>query len=165
MGTSPHPEAALLRRARQARGLSIPAAAEAAGISPQRWGQIERSEGKEAPPETIARMAHAVGVTAVRLAEHRPNAADILDELELQAAAGTDAFEAKVKEAMARLPAEERSVVEDLYAELVETEERQERKRRSLERLISVFVHRPKTDGTEDTRGSVATNGDLAEGT
>lgn len=93
------------------------------------------------------------------------DAADVLEEIELQEAAGTDAFETTVRAALDRLPADERSIVEELYAELVETQERQARKRHALERLISVFVHRPKSDGTDGNDGSVSTNGDLAEGT
>lgn len=160
MGTSPHPEAELLRRARQARGLSIPAAAEAAGISHQRWGQIERSEGKQAPPETIARMAKAVGVTAVRLAEVRPKAADILEEIELQEAAGGDDFEAKMRAAIERLPAEDRAAVEELYADLMET---QERNRRTLEKVVSLFAKREtRSSGRKNGRDIIA--GEAAEG-
>lgn len=87
------PEGALIRLARKARGLSVNKAVklvqEAApdmrlGVS--RWYHIESgTEGKSnpvvAPPETIAHMANAVGLTPDRLAPHRPDAAEILEEI------------------------------------------------------------------------------------
>lgn len=133
MGTSPHPEAELIRRARNARRMNIPDAATAAGISQQRWGQIERSEGRQAPPETVAHMAHAVGVTSERLAERRKDAAEILEEIELQEAAGTSDFERKARSVIDRLPQAQRSVVEELFAEHVAA---QGRTQQILEELI-----------------------------
>lgn len=159
MGTTRYPEAELIRRARNARRMNIPDAAAAAGISQQRWGQIERSEGRQAPPETIAHMARGVGVTSDRLAEVRPEAAEILEEIELQEAAGTSDFERRVTAIVGRLPREERSVVEELLAEHLAARERNEQ---IIEKLIILMGHRGKprprgqNDATDDDRGDTS---------
>lgn len=144
MGNPPHPEAALIGRARRARRLTVEEAATAAGISHQRWRQIEGSKGNRAPAETIAHMAHAVGITAERLERIAPgdqrltDATEILEEIELQATAGTDAFESRVREAIDRLSADDRSIAEDLLQEFVET---QRQNRAFLDKLL-IFVGR-----------------------
>jgi transcriptional regulator with XRE-family HTH domain len=72
------PEGALLDTARRALKLSARAAAELAGMSDARWRNIVsgyQSAGRgqyiavSAPPETLARMAQAVGVSAKELFE------------------------------------------------------------------------------------------------
>lgn len=90
----PPPEAVLIRLVRQAAHLSIAAAAERAGISTARWTQIEQgyeTRGGErkpawAPPDTLAHMAAAVGVSADRLETEgkRPDAAAVLREMQRQ---------------------------------------------------------------------------------
>lgn len=78
----PPAEATLLRQARHARRLTLPAAAAKAGMSQQRWGQIERGEGNPAPPQTIAQMAHAVAISPDQLIDaDRADAAGILHEI------------------------------------------------------------------------------------
>lgn len=91
----PPPEAALIRLAREAAGLSPETAAArmiASAIGGSRWRQIEAGyrgdSGKkvEAKAPTLAHMALAVGVTAERLAEvGREDAAAILEEVALKA--------------------------------------------------------------------------------
>jgi transcriptional regulator with XRE-family HTH domain len=72
------PEGRLIRRKRTAARISIPAAAKAAGISSDHWGNVERGtrsvggQGQEdvtGTPATIALMARTVGVTADELTE------------------------------------------------------------------------------------------------
>jgi transcriptional regulator with XRE-family HTH domain len=85
------PEGILIRRAREATGLTVPAAAQAAGMSKARWTQVETGyetrQGQvrrvQAKAGTIAHMAHAVGVTPERLADEgqRQDAAEILREI------------------------------------------------------------------------------------
>ncbi|WP_262059741.1 helix-turn-helix domain-containing protein [Streptomyces sp. STR69] len=89
---SPPAEAALIRLAREAAGLSPESAAArmAMRFGGSRWRQIERGyrtdtgKGVEAPAPTLAQMARAVGLTAARLEGVRPDAAKILREIELQ---------------------------------------------------------------------------------
>lgn len=144
-----HPEAEFLRRARQARHLSIPAAAAEAGISHQRWGQIERSERGRAPAETIAHMAHAVGISAERLGALRPGderlreAAEVLEEIEVQKAAGASAFERNIRNVLQGLPNDERSVLEEFYAGIIE---HQKRDQQTLEKLVNLLARRPQPD-------------------
>ncbi|MFJ5532374.1 hypothetical protein [Streptomyces sp. NPDC093261] len=86
---TPPPEAVLVRRARLARGLSTAQAASQATtrLGASRWGQIERGyknpgEPLRAPADTLAHMAHIVGLTPDRLEEAgRDDAADILREI------------------------------------------------------------------------------------
>lgn len=85
----PPAEARLIRRNRQARGLSVPAAAAATGgmVSAPRWTQIEQGfmirRGVRVPTRAgdgvLAHMADAVGVTPEQLQElGRGEAAEIL---------------------------------------------------------------------------------------
>jgi len=88
----PPPEALLLRLARDAGRLTIPAAARAAQISKARWAQVEagyevRRDGYRqvrAPAGTLAHMARAVGLTPDRLETEgrRPDAAIVLREIQ-----------------------------------------------------------------------------------
>lgn len=82
-------EARLIRRARQALGLSPERIVERltrVKMSGRNWRQIE--DGRAAPDETIAHMAHAVGITPARLAETgRTEAAEILRAIAEQIAA------------------------------------------------------------------------------
>lgn len=85
------PEGALIRLVRKAAQISVPEAARLAGISKARWTQIE--SGREsrngiekevnAKADTLAHMAHAVGVAPDRLEAEggRPDAAEVLREI------------------------------------------------------------------------------------
>lgn len=66
--------AQVLRRAREARGLTQREAADMAGLTLQTWGQVERGadRGKD---ETVASMAQVVGVTPDQLENVRRNGA------------------------------------------------------------------------------------------
>ena len=87
----PPPEAVLIRRARQARGLTRAQAAERSGVvKASRWGQIENGyvmkDGAPTPTKAgdmqLAHMAHVVGVAPERLTEAgRGAAAEILGEI------------------------------------------------------------------------------------
>jgi hypothetical protein len=89
--TSPPPEATLIRQRREGfvPKLSIRAAAKKIGLSEGRWRQIESgyqtpTAGVQtpviAPAETLARMAHVVGVTADELrSADRADAASLLE--------------------------------------------------------------------------------------
>jgi transcriptional regulator with XRE-family HTH domain len=89
---TPPPEAQLIRKRReeQVPRLSMREAARRAGISAPWWRMIEtgirRVKGQDFPetgnPETLARMARAVGATSAELAAAgRPDAAAILERL------------------------------------------------------------------------------------
>lgn len=94
---TPPPEAALIRRRREAAvpPMSRRQAAAKAGISPSQWSDVERGTKKAGPgvtvpvqatAETLARMAHTVGVSPDELtAAGRDDAArqlrDAADEL------------------------------------------------------------------------------------
>lgn len=89
--TAPPPEAVLIRRAREARGLGYEAAAEQLKIklSGRRWRQLEEgrehSGGKPAPisDATLAHMADVVHVPPERLEDvGRFEAAEILREIQ-----------------------------------------------------------------------------------
>lgn len=74
-------EGILIQEARDRAGVSQHTAAEWAGVSHNRWGVLERGrlvKGKVSAgkPETYARMALLVGLTAARV-EQLANAADI----------------------------------------------------------------------------------------
>lgn len=82
----------MIRTAREAARprLSVRAAAERAGISPENWGNVERGYQlhrggyRAAPgsPSTVAHMAHAVGLSPERLSEAgNSEAAEILTEI------------------------------------------------------------------------------------
>jgi len=84
---APPPWGALITKAQRSAGLSAREAARRAGISEGRWRQITAgyqivSPGSHAPvtgpPATVAKMAAAVGLTAVDLTEAgRPDAAEV----------------------------------------------------------------------------------------
>jgi transcriptional regulator with XRE-family HTH domain len=90
----PPAEAQLIRRAREAAGLSPETAAarmQAGIIGSARWRQIEAGHRSDSPKpviakaSTLAHMALAVGVTADRLAEAgRTDAAEVLREVALK---------------------------------------------------------------------------------
>ncbi|NUP19842.1 MAG: helix-turn-helix transcriptional regulator [Streptomyces sp.] len=90
----PPPEAVLIRRARQARGLTRAEAAERSGVvKASRWGQIENGylmKGGEpvatrAGDMQLAHMARTVGLTPERLTDvARADAAEILREIQEQ---------------------------------------------------------------------------------
>lgn len=87
----PPPEAALIRRVRKAKRVSIPVAAQAAGISPARLSQIENGyETKKggvyipviAPAGTLAHIWAALEIAPERLEEvGRADAMEILAEI------------------------------------------------------------------------------------
>jgi hypothetical protein len=88
---APPAEAAIVRLAREAQGISPETAAERTPIrlGGMRWRQIERGyerltpfKDAVAPDRTLAHMAHTVGVSPERLAEvGREGAAEILREI------------------------------------------------------------------------------------
>jgi hypothetical protein len=91
---SPPAHGQLIRLAREAKGWSPEVAA---GHMPYKfsgssWRNIEagyRGANRIAVPgrpSTVAAMAHTVGITSDRLQEHNPEAAEILREMERQAA-------------------------------------------------------------------------------
>lgn len=85
------PEAALIRLARQAANIRMAQAAKEAGVSLARWSHIENgyetrqgaTRQVQAKAGTLARMAHAVGITPERLETEgeRPDAAEVLREI------------------------------------------------------------------------------------
>ena len=80
MTTAP-PLGALIEGARKRRRLSQNAAAAAAGISGTHWRRVV--QGEPGTAETVARMAHAVGVTPAELEQvGRGDAADELRVLD-----------------------------------------------------------------------------------
>lgn len=92
----PSHEGELIRRARQARGLSADEAAARTPIRIKgfRWRQIEDGRKRKtdppgsdrAPDKTVAHMSYTVGVRPDGLAEFRPEAAEILREIQIQRA-------------------------------------------------------------------------------
>lgn len=91
---TPTVEGLLIRRARQRSRpkISMADAASKAGISVDNWGHIERgyqSMGRDQPPrvvvppaDTLAHMAHAVGITPQELADiERVDASVLLEDL------------------------------------------------------------------------------------
>ncbi len=102
--TAPRPpQPPVMQLIEQRRGrLSIRKAATAAGISEARWRQLESGArstplgyaAESAPPDTLARMARAAGVTPAELRENgEDGAASILEELIAEHAAQADADE------------------------------------------------------------------------
>lgn len=144
-----YPEAELLQRARKARRLSQAEAASRAGVSPQTWGRIERGEGR-GEPETIAHMAQAVGVSTARLKIFRPDAAEILHEIEGGDDETEDDFEAGIQAMLAKLPDEDRSIVEEVYREYMETRSRQDA---TLKKLFVLVTDKRDTDDEPDRPG------------
>nr|WP_107120770.1 helix-turn-helix transcriptional regulator [Streptomyces corchorusii] len=87
---NPPPEAALIKEALRRSRLSGREAARRAGMSETRWRQIVNGYqdikgvrvAVQAPDETLARVAQAVGITSDQLRQvDRNTAADLLDEL------------------------------------------------------------------------------------
>lgn len=120
----PPPEADLIRLARQARGLSPEEAADRTPVRIKgfRWRQIEKgwkgkpgeSDAVKAPDKTLAHMAHTVGVGSARLAEHRPEAAAILREIEIQDVARSD----NLPDPLSSLTQDRQRIILDMIAEL-----------------------------------------------
>jgi hypothetical protein len=120
----PPPEADLIRLARQARGLSPEEAADRTPIRIKgfRWRQIEKgwkgkpgaSDVAKAPDKTLAHMAHTVGVTSARLAEHRPEAARILREIEIHQVERSGSL----PDPLGNLTADRQRIILDMIAEL-----------------------------------------------
>lgn len=92
MAGKPEPpaEAALIKRVREARRLTIPDVATRAGMSPSRWSQIENGYERKsgayvsvrAPSATLAHMASVLDVRAEQLVEAgRSDALDVLGEI------------------------------------------------------------------------------------
>ncbi|MFD4258166.1 hypothetical protein ACFWR9_11185 [Streptomyces sp. NPDC058534] len=91
---SPPGHGALIKLAREAQGISPEVAASRMPykFSGSSWRNIEagyRGAGDKriavpGKPSTLAQMAHTVGVSADRLAEHNQEAAEILREIERQ---------------------------------------------------------------------------------
>jgi len=118
--TAPRPpQPPVMQLIEQRRGrLSIRKAATAAGISEARWRQLESGARStqlgyapaSAPPGTLARMAHAAGVTPDELRDAGgAEAAAILEEYAAELAAIADADEAAA-EAGARAAADVRGL-------------------------------------------------------
>jgi plasmid maintenance system antidote protein VapI len=95
----PTPEGILLGEALKRSGLSARAAAKRAGMSDNRWHQIVKgyqpvgrgvfAPVRDAPADTVARMALVVGVTPEQLAEAgRDDAAEQLRKMPAPTAAG-----------------------------------------------------------------------------
>ncbi|MFD1656927.1 hypothetical protein ACFSL4_01430 [Streptomyces caeni] len=109
--------ATLIRRAREAQGMSPETAASHMPFkfSGSSWRQIEagyRGSGTNrkpvsTKPSTLAAMAHTVGITADRLQEHHAEAAAILRERELQQAQQAPAMQ----ETLRRLSDKERRII------------------------------------------------------
>jgi len=114
MTTPRPPKPAVMELIRQRRKQSIRQAAAAAGISEARWRQLESGSRstplgyapESAPDDTLARMAHAVGVAPAELATAgRPEAAAILKDYAAERAAAAEADE-EAADAGARAAAE-----------------------------------------------------------
>lgn len=120
----PSHEGELIRRARLARGLSPDEAAERTPIRLKgfRWRQIEDGRKRKsdppgsdsAPDKTVAHMASTVGVTPDRLAEFRPEAAEILREILVQRAGES----ASLPDPLDALDPERQRIILDMLAQL-----------------------------------------------
>jgi transcriptional regulator with XRE-family HTH domain len=121
---TPSHEGELIRLARQARGLSPEEAADRTPIRIKgfRWRQIESgykgkigaSDEVRAPDKTIAHMAYTVGVTPSRLAEYRPEAAQILREIQIQRAGEST----NLPDPLDALGAERQQIIVDMLKQL-----------------------------------------------
>lgn len=56
-----------IRTIREQRSLLSHEAAALAGMSPQRWSNLERGQRQRVTPETLRRLARALGVTVDEL--------------------------------------------------------------------------------------------------
>lgn len=101
------PHGALIEEAREKARLSRREAARRAGISGNWWKFVVTGYQGETPvrggAETVARMARVVGLSPERLESdgQRPDAAEILREIERRAAADTAATGRQLAEAAA----------------------------------------------------------------
>lgn len=126
-------------------GLTQEALAEKAGVDHKTIYNIESAE-RWPQAKTRAKIEDAlewIDGDMLRIADGDTP----LGEDELIQAAGTDDFERKMREAIEALPPDERSVVEELYAEHLAM---QEQSRKTLEKLILLFSgrrHRDSDDG------------------
>src|SRR6185437_8448534 len=131
--TAPRPpQPPVMQLIQKRRKQSIRQAALAAGISEARWRQLESGARstrlgyapEPAPPGTLARMAHAVGVTAAELRDNgEEEAAAILEELAAEHAAQAEADEeaaaagARAASEMRGLSARQRAALAAMIAE------------------------------------------------
>lgn len=125
---SPPGHGALIRLAREAQGISPETAAARMPFkfSGSSWRHVEagyRGAGAkriEVPgkPSTVAAMARTVGITAERMQEHNPAAAEILREMERQQAPQAPAM----PEALHEAPPHVRRMI-DAALEDVDTED------------------------------------------
>jgi transcriptional regulator with XRE-family HTH domain len=124
----PPPEAVLIRRARQARGLTRAEAAERSSVvKASRWGQIENGyvmkAGVPVPTKAgdmqLAHMARTVGLSPERLVEVGcGDAADILHEILEQDRVYADMSDRLERTAWEMpLPVEERKLIVDMLRE------------------------------------------------
>jgi hypothetical protein len=153
----PPPEADLIRLARQARGMSPEEAADRTPIRIKgfRWRQIENgykgkpgaSDEVKGPDKTIAHMAHTVGVTSARLAEHRPKAAAILREIEIQQVERSESL----PDPLSNLTAERQRIIMDMIAELPAVD-RAPALRRLAERVEGGELDRPEQSSESPVR-------------
>ncbi|MER6532980.1 helix-turn-helix transcriptional regulator [Streptomyces sp900105755] len=133
----PPPEAVLIRRARQARGMTRAQAAERSGVvKASRWGQIENGyvmkAGVPVPTKPgdmqLAHMARTVGVSPERLDEVGSQAAaEILREILQQDRVYADLSDRLERTAWEMpLPLDERKLIVDMLRE-AKAQGRQER--------------------------------------
>ncbi|MDX2667432.1 helix-turn-helix transcriptional regulator [Streptomyces stelliscabiei] len=124
----PPPEAVLIRRARQARGLTRAEAAERSSVvKASRWGQIENGYLMKAgvPVSTkagdmqLAHMARTVGLSPERLEESgRTDAAEILREIQEQEQSYADMSDRLERTAWEMpLSVEDRKLIVDMLRE------------------------------------------------
>ncbi|MFM9594512.1 helix-turn-helix domain-containing protein [Streptomyces scabiei] len=124
----PPPEAVLIRRARQARGLTRAEAAERSSVvKASRWGQIENGYlmkagvpvGTKAGDMQLAHMARTVGLSPERLEEAgRTDAAEILREIQEQEQSYADMSDRLERTAWEMpLSVEDRKLIVDMLRE------------------------------------------------
>lgn len=113
-GPEQKPEGALIQSVMLQRGLSVRAVAALAGLSAERWRQIVngvqpmgRGQKAEvvAPATTLAKMAHAVGLTPEQLEEvDRADAAEVLRKLRALEPQPVTSLDVSVLRAIANSP-------------------------------------------------------------
>jgi len=124
----PPPEAVLIRRARQARGLTRAEAAERSSVvKASRWGQIENGYlmkggvpvSTKAGDMQLAHMARTVGLSPERLEESgRTDAAEILREIQEQEQSYADMSDRLERTAWEMpLSVEDRKLIVDMLRE------------------------------------------------
>lgn len=144
-GAEQRPEGVLIQRVMQQRGLSASRVARLAGISPERWRQITngyeaagRGQRVEviAPAGTLAKMAHAIGISPEQLEEAgRTDAAQVLRDLQQVQPQPVTSLDVSVLRAIANSPDRPehlRRIAEGLIpmVEMVLAEEEEFRQRR-----------------------------------